>query len=88
VLGRRKQYRGQPDRFFLRDWPRKWIGGRDGRGRVFQLDEDPLEQGGTAGTALPEALRGAIDASGAAPAQPPVRDAEARRALEALGYLE
>jgi arylsulfatase A-like enzyme len=88
VLGRRKHYRGQPDRFFLRDWPHKWIGNPRGRGRAFRLDEDPLEQKGTVQAGLPEALRGAVDASHAVPREPPVLDDEARRALEALGYLD
>jgi len=88
VLGRRKHYRGQPDHFFLRDWPRKWIGGKGGQGRAFRLDEDPLEQVGTARVGVPEALRGAVDAADAAPAEPPVLDDEARRALKALGYLD
>jgi arylsulfatase A-like enzyme len=88
VLGQRKHYRGRPDRFFLRDWPRKWIGGKGGRGREFRLDEDPLEQGGTVRVGLPEPLRSAVEASGATPAEPPVLDEETRRALEALGYVE
>lgn len=85
VLGRRKHYRGQPDLFFLRDWPRKWIGRRGGRGLEFQLDLDPLEQRGTVRIGLPEALRSAVDA---APAEPRVVDEETRRALEALGYAD
>jgi arylsulfatase A-like enzyme len=85
VLGRRKHYRGQPDLFFLRDRPRKWIGGREGRGLAFQLDEDPLEQRGTPRLGLPEALESAVDA---APAESRVVDEETRRALEALGYAD
>jgi arylsulfatase A-like enzyme len=88
VVGQRKRYRGRPDRFFLRDWPRKWIGGREGRGREFQLDEDPRERAGTARVGLPEALRDAVEALGAKPAEQPLLDEEARRALEALGYAD
>jgi choline-sulfatase len=88
VLGRRKHYRGQPDRFFLRDWPRKWIGDSSGRGRAFELEEDPLEQAGSVRAELPEALRRAVEVPDAAPAEPPVLDEEARRALEALGYAD
>jgi hypothetical protein len=88
VLGQRKRYRHQPDRFFLRDWPRKWIGRKGGRGREFQLDEDPLEQRGKPRVGLPEALGSAVEASDATPAEPPVLDEEARRALEALGYVD
>jgi arylsulfatase A-like enzyme len=86
VVGRRKRYRGEPDQLFLRDWPSKWIGESGGRGRAFRLDQDPLEQAGTVGVGLPEALRGAVEASDAARA--PVLDEEARRALEALGYVD
>jgi len=88
VVGQRKRYGGKPDRFFLRDWPHKWIGGRGGRGREFRLDEDPLEQRAKLRVGLPEALRAAAEASDAARAEPPVLDEEARRALEALGYLD
>jgi arylsulfatase A-like enzyme len=88
VLGQRKRYRGRPDRLYLRDWPLKWIGAPDGRGREFRLDEDPLEQRGLGGAALPEALRGAAEASGAAPVEPRSVDEETRRALEALGYVD
>ncbi len=88
VLGQRKRYTRHPDRLFLRDWPRKWIGGRDGRGREFLLDRDPLEQGGTVQVRLPEALRSAVDALDAKAAEPRAVDEETRRALEALGYLD
>ncbi len=37
---------------------------------------------------LPEELGSAVDAWEAAPAEPPVLDEEARRALEALGYVD
>jgi arylsulfatase A-like enzyme len=88
ALGRRKHYRGQPDRFFLRDWPRKWIGGKGGRGREFRLDADPREQGGVVRVGLPESLRSAVEASGAMPSEPRALDEETRRALEALGYVD
>jgi hypothetical protein len=87
VIGQRKRYRGQPDRFFLRSWPRKWIGGK-GRGREFRLDEDPGEQDGRVGSGLPEALRSAVEAGEATPGESRLLDEEARRALEALGYLD
>jgi len=88
VVGQRKQYRGQPDRFFLRDWPRKWIGGKGGKGREFRLDQDPLEQVGRVRVGLPEALQSAVERLEDAPAEPPLLDDEVRRALEALGYLD
>jgi arylsulfatase A-like enzyme len=85
VLGRRKQYRREPDLFFLRDWPRKWIGRSGGRGLEFRLDRDPLEQSGKPRLGLPEALESAV---AAAPAEPRALDEETRRALEALGYVD
>ncbi len=85
VLGRRKPLEGRPDLFFTRTWRAKWIGAREGRGRRFALDRDPRELAPEPDPAVPESLAGAV----ARPTPgPPELDDEARRGLEALGYLE
>jgi arylsulfatase A-like enzyme len=84
VLGRRKPYPGEPDLFFVRRAATKWIGDADGEGLGYRLEADPREQQGAplpAPAELGPALRGGEPA-------PPLLDAESRRALEALGYLE
>jgi arylsulfatase A-like enzyme len=85
ALGRRKPYPNQPDLFFARRHPLKWIGARGAAAREFDLASDPNEQAGRSAAAPPEALRALL--SGADPERPtPPLDAETKRALEALGY--
>jgi arylsulfatase A-like enzyme len=86
VLGRRKAYPGRPEEYFARSGAAKWIGPLGAPGTAFLLDADPREIEGAA--APPPAPIAALGASAPAPVAAPELDAESRRALEALGYLE
>ncbi len=87
VLGRRGRFESQPDLFFERRWPHKWIGELAGGGTPYRLDEDPGESAGGTAAPTPAALH---ETAGRAstPARERTLDAESRRALEALGYLD
>jgi arylsulfatase A-like enzyme len=85
VLGRRKGYADEPELFYARAFPEKWIGPRAGPGERFALDRDPRELAGRSGADPPGALRPVL-AAGAPGAAPALADEE-RDALEALGYL-
>jgi arylsulfatase A-like enzyme len=86
VLGRRKGYAGEPELFYARVFPEKWIGPREDGGLRFSLDVDPRELAGRAGVDPPAALRPAFAAG--APGAAPALEGEVREALEALGYVE
>jgi len=89
ALGRRRPYPGQPDLFFARRWPEKWIGAADGYGDAYALDADPGERAGRSGELPPEALGAALGRTGSRDARIiPDPDPEVRRALEALGYIK
>jgi arylsulfatase A-like enzyme len=85
VVGRRAGYPDMPALFFERRWPEKWIGPLDGAGDHYRLDADPREAVARSGPP-PELLRQRV-AAGVGRAGEQVLDEEARRALEALGYL-
>ncbi|HKJ23684.1 MAG TPA: sulfatase [Myxococcota bacterium] len=85
VVGRRKVYPGEPTLLYLHSGDRKWIGALDGAGRLFSLTRDPDEAHGRYAPA-PELLSSAL--VNPAPVAARDLDAESRRALEALGYLE
>ena len=87
VLGRRKRYRGQPDQYFVRRWPEKWIGSPGGDGQRFGLAADPAETRARPAPTVPDALARSLTDE-VRPGAPRRLDAETRRALEALGYLE
>jgi arylsulfatase A-like enzyme len=87
VVGKRKPYARQPDQFFARTGTNKWIGPAAGSGTTYRLDTDPREREGAPAAEPPAAIAGLDAAARAAPAVPQL-DAESRRALEALGYLE
>ncbi len=87
VVGRRKPYPREPDLFFAFRAGRKWIGPLDGPGRAYRLDLDPHEDGGEE-AAAPAEISAVESAARARSAAAPTLDAESRRALEALGYLQ
>jgi arylsulfatase A-like enzyme len=87
VVGRRKPYPQRPELYYERRGSSKWIGEPARGGAVFRLDADPRETRGEPAP-TPPALAAALAVPGAAPRPAPVLDAESRRALEALGYLE
>ena len=86
VVGRIAAFPDEPELFFSRRWPEKWIGALAGDGTVFRLDADARERSGREDAAVPESLRSV--AAGEWQAKGRVLDAESREALEALGYLE
>jgi arylsulfatase A-like enzyme len=88
VVGRRRYYTGQPQVHFEIRGTEKWVGVPDGPSFVYRLDTDPGERGAVPGGAVPPALRRALEGAATGPAPAPVSDAEVRRALEALGYVE
>jgi arylsulfatase A-like enzyme len=85
VVGRLR--RNQAPLFFERRWPEKWIGNAQGSGTRYRLDDDPRERSGAASPELPASIRAQLEGEIATP-QERALDEEARRALEALGYLE
>jgi arylsulfatase A-like enzyme len=87
VLGRRKPYRHLPDQLFARTRTEKWIGTPGGAGTAYRLDADPHELQGAPASEPPAAIARLGEAL-REPARAPELDAESRRALEALGYLE
>ncbi len=91
VRGRRPAYHDRPDLYYELREGLKWIGELGSPGTVYVLDRDPAEQAGSPGKGkgASEKLRAEAAAASELP-QPPSRplDAETRRALEALGYLE
>jgi len=89
VRGRRPAYDDRPDLYYERSEGFKWIGELGSRGTVYVLDRDPAEQEGRPGQGASEDLRAEAAAAQRLPEAPsrPI-DAEERRALEALGYLE
>jgi choline-sulfatase len=87
VVGRRKDYPGRPDLFYVWRDRTKWIGTLGGTGKAYALDGDPHEAAGTAAR-MPGALAEQLPAARAGATARPVLDDESRRALQALGYLE
>jgi arylsulfatase A-like enzyme len=85
VVGRRR--RKETPLFFERRWPEKWIGDADGSGIRYRLDDDPHERSGVKSPELPASLHAHLAGELAIP-QERALDDEARRGLEALGYLE
>jgi len=85
VVGRRRSK--EPPLFFERRWPQKWIGGAERLGTRYRLDDDPDERRGVEQPGLPATLRAELAGENTVPRKR-VLDDEARRALEALGYLE
>ena len=86
VLGRIAAFPDEPELYFSRSWPEKWIGELEGEGTAFRLDADARERRGRKAKDLPQPLRAV--ASGEWQAKDRALDAESREALEALGYLE
>jgi arylsulfatase A-like enzyme len=88
VVGRRKPYANEADLFYARQWPEKWIGPLAAPGARFALEADPREARPEPDARVPAALHAALAGADRDAAQAPRLDDEARRALEALGYLE
>jgi arylsulfatase A-like enzyme len=89
VRGRRPEYDDRADFYYERRGELKWIGELGSPGRVYVLDRDPAEKAGGPGQGASERLRAEAAAAQELPEAPPRPvDAEVRRALEALGYLE
>jgi arylsulfatase A-like enzyme len=89
VRGRRRTYATRPDLYYERRKGLKWIGELGSLGTVYVLERDPAEKAGNPGQGASETLRAEVAAARELPAAPPRPvDPEARRALEALGYLE
>jgi len=89
VRGRRPPFDDRPDLYYERRGELKWIGEFGSPGSVYVLERDPAEQAGSPGQGASETLRAEAAAAQElpeAPSQP--LDAEVRRALEALGYLD
>ena len=94
MVGSRRPVKGLREQHFLRRFPEKWIGA-DGRpGLVFDLSGDPGEIDGKRGEGMPAELRELVASGGPSGASEPGEgqevyfDAEARAALEALGYAD
>jgi choline-sulfatase len=88
VLGQRAPFPGKPVLFFERRPAEKWIGPLQGAaGRLYRLDDDPKEERPQPIAEVPERLLRSTGGR-ARPAPSQRLDPEARRALEALGYLE
>lgn len=89
AVGRRRPYRGQPDLFFARRWPEKWMGAAAGTGEMYALDSDPGERAGRSGELAPKELGAALTRMDSRATRTiPDPDPKVRRALEALGYIE
>ncbi len=86
VVGRRADYADAPALFYQRSWPEKWIGELGDTGSRYRLDADPREAAASP-SREPELLRARAPAQTRPPAEQ-ILDAETRRALEALGYLD
>ncbi len=85
VYGRRAAFPKEPELFFERRWPLKWIGEKAGPGRFYHLGRDRGEHTGAEAPEMSPALREAI--SRAVVPRERILDEESRKALEALGYL-
>lgn len=87
VVGQRRPFRSWPDLFYRHDGSRKWVGGIDSPGLVFDLAADPDERAGVPGDGAPSGLRDAVALSPAPELEPPAdapasasaADPEARR---------
>jgi arylsulfatase A-like enzyme len=87
VLGSRAPYARQPSIYFQRRRTRKWIGELDEGGLEFDLRDDPREAGPAPDAPPPPLLEASVPEGGSV-GRERVLDAESRRALEALGYLQ
>ncbi len=87
VFGRRKDYAGVAATYFAWGPGRKWIGELGGPALHFDLRRDPGEVDGRESVEMPPGLRARL---GRAVRRGDAQqlDAEARSALEALGYLD